>query len=143
MGRIDIPVESATILSGFGVMAEGSCQGGIPMQMFVLVLNREEYLDPILERMLEADIGGATILDSTGMMRVLDEDDVDLPMMGVLRHFFSPERKRSKTMFTLLEDNTIPRLMGIINDVTGGLDKPDTGIAFALPTTFVEGVKLA
>ncbi len=112
------------------------------MQMFVLVLNREEYLDPILERMLEADIGGATILDSTGMMRVLDEDDVDLPMMGVLRHFFSPERKRSKTMFTLLEDNTIPRLMGIINDVTGGLDKPDTGIAFALPTTFVEGVKL-
>ncbi len=113
------------------------------MQMFVLVLNREEYLDPILERMLEADIGGATILDSTGMMRVLDEDDVDLPMMGVLRHFFSPERKRSKTMFTLLEDNTIPRLMGIINDVTGGLDKPDTGIAFALPTTFVEGVKLA
>mgnify|MGYP001115886979 CR=1 FL=1 len=112
------------------------------MQMFVLVLNREEYLDPILERMLEADIGGATILDSTGMMRVLDEDNVDLPMMGVLRHFFSPERKRSKTMFTLLEDNTIPRLMGIINDVTGGLDKPDTGIAFALPTTFVEGVKL-
>lgn len=112
------------------------------MQMFVLVLNREEYLDPILERMLEADIGGATILDSTGMMRVLDGDDVDLPMMGVLRHFFSPERKRSKTMFTLLEDSTIPRLMGIINDVTGGLDKPDTGIAFALPTTFVEGVKL-
>ena len=110
--------------------------------MFVLVLNREEYLDPILETVLEADIGGATILDSTGMMRVLDEDNVDLPMMGVLRHFFSPERKRSKTMFTLLEDNTIPRLMGIINDVTGGLDKPDTGIAFALPTTFVEGVKL-
>ena len=42
------------------------------MQMFVLVLNREEFLEPLLEEMLKQNIGGATILESTGMMRVLD-----------------------------------------------------------------------
>ena len=30
--------------------------------------------------------------------------------------------------------------MQIIRDKTGGLDKPDTGIAFAVPATFVEGL---
>ena len=37
-----------------------------------------------------------------------------------------------------VEDRT--QMIEIINKVTGGLDKPDTGICFALPTTFVEGV---
>lgn len=58
------------------------------MQMFVLVLNREEFLEPLLEEMLKQNIGGATILESTGMMRVLDGDHNidDLPVLGVLRH---------------------------------------------------------
>lgn len=112
------------------------------MQMFVLVLNREEFLEPILEKMLEAKIGGATILESTGMMRVLDSDqNVDVPMLGILRHYFSPERRRSKTMFALLDSHEIPKMLAIVNEVTGGLDKPDTGIAFAVPTTFVEGIE--
>lgn len=58
----------------------------------------------------------------------------------MLRHLCNPERKRSKTIFTLLKSEQIPQMIEIINKVTGGLDKPDTGICFALPTTFVEGV---
>ena len=55
-------------------------------------------------------------------------------------HFYSPERKTSKTMFTLIEEDKIDVLRKIINEKTGGLNKPDTGIAFAVPTTFVEGL---
>lgn len=112
------------------------------MQFFVLVLNRLECLEPILEGMLAEGLSGATILNSTGMMRVLDGDDnVDLPMMGLLRHFYSPERKNSKTLFTLIEDGDREKLMRIINEKTGGLDQPDTGIAFSVPVSFAEGVK--
>ena len=111
------------------------------MQFFVLVLNREECLEPILEEMLAQGFSGATILNSTGMMRVLENDDnVDMPMLGLLRHFYSPERKTSKTLFTLIEDDKRDKLMRIINEKTGGLDHPDTGIAFALPVSFAEGV---
>lgn len=111
------------------------------MEMFILVLNKVECLEPILEEMLEKHLGGATILDSTGMMRVLDGDDnVDLPMMGLLRHFYSPERKRSKTMFTLIKEEQRQQLLNIINEKTGGLDKPDTGIVFSVPAIFVEGL---
>ncbi|MDO5144751.1 MAG: hypothetical protein Q4E72_09180 [bacterium] len=112
------------------------------MQMFVLVLNKVERLERILEMMLEQGIGGATVLDSTGMMRVLDGDDnVDLPMMGLLRHFYSPERKRSKTMFAIIRDEQRQQLTDIINEATGGLDQPDTGICFCIPTTYVEGLE--
>ena len=101
------------------------------MYMFILVLNKEECLEPILEAMLENGLSGATVLNSTGMMRVL----------GLLRHFYSPERKTSKTMFTLIEEDKIDTLRKIINEKTGGLDKPDTGIVFAVPAAFVEGLK--
>lgn len=112
------------------------------MQLFVLVLNHTEYLETILSEMLEKGIGGGTILDSTGMMRVLDTDEnVDLPMLGLLRHIYSPERKRSKTVFAVMKDEKIPMMMEIINRVTGGLHKPDTGVAFAIPLSFVEGVE--
>ena len=36
------------------------------MQMFVLVLNREEFLEPLLEEMLKQNIGGATIFGIDG-----------------------------------------------------------------------------
>ena len=111
------------------------------MQLFVMVLNRTEYLDEIFSRMLEKKIGGATALDSTGMMRVLDGDDVDFPMTGILRQLFNPERRQSKTFFCVLKDEQIPEMMDIINSVTGGLHTPDSGVAFALPLSFVEGVE--
>ena len=112
------------------------------MQLLVLVLNKLEALEPILEKMLEKGIGGATILDSTGMMRVLDGDDnVDLPMMGLLRHFYSPERKRSKTMFAVIKEEQTQVLIDIINEATGGLDKPDTGIVFCTPISRIEGLE--
>ena len=128
------------LLEGQGAM--NLREGKTAMYMFILVLNKEECLEPILETMLEKGLSGATVLESTGMMRVLDGDHNidDLPVLGVLRHLCNPERKRSKTIFTLLKSEQIPQMIEIINKVTGGLDKPDTGICFALPTTFVEGV---
>ncbi|MDO4484603.1 MAG: hypothetical protein Q4C54_09320 [Clostridia bacterium] len=111
------------------------------MQVLFLVLNKEECLEPILEAMLEQGFRGATILESTGMMRVLDGDDnVDLPMIGLLRHFYSPERKTSKTMFTLIDDADHDKLVKIIDEKVGGLDKPDTGIVFSMPVSYVKGM---
>ena len=111
------------------------------MEMFVLVLNKVECLEPILEEMLKSGFSGGTILDSTGMLHVLDGDDnVDLPMYGLLRHFHSPERAKSKTLFTVIHEEQRAALLKIINRLTGGLDKPDTGIVFTLPVGYVEGI---
>ncbi|MBR6955339.1 MAG: hypothetical protein IKH77_09960 [Clostridia bacterium] len=111
------------------------------MQLYVLVLNHTEYLEPLFKAMLDRGIRGATVLDSTGMMRVLaDDENVDLPMLGLLRHMYSPERRASKTVFVVLHDEQLPVMAEVVEQVTGGLDQPDSGIAFALPLQYVKGL---
>ncbi len=111
------------------------------MKLFVLVLNKVNALEPLFEAMMKAGISGATVLDSTGMMRVLaDDEHADFPMLGLLRHVYSPERKASKTVFVVLPDDQVQMLADLIDRVTGGLDKPDTGIAFTVPVDFMKGL---
>ncbi len=38
------------------------------------------------------------------------------------------------------EDDKVPVISKIVNDVTGGLDKPDTGILFTVPVSYAEGL---
>jgi hypothetical protein len=52
---------------------------------------------------------------------------------------YNPERQRSKTFFCVLKKEG--QMMEIINEVTGGLHTPDSGIAFTVPISFVEGVE--
>ena len=40
----------------------------------------------------------------------------------------------------VLEDGQVAVARKIIDDVTGGIKKPDTGILFSLPINFVEGM---
>lgn len=110
------------------------------MQLFILVLNRQEWVEPLFEEMMKAGFTGGTVLESTGMMRVLDTEDPDLPMFGMIRHLIDPQRKKSKTIMILVKDEQVKKLAALVNRVTGGLNKPDTGIAFAVPTLFVEGL---
>ena len=111
------------------------------MKLFVLVLNQVQYLEPLFEEMLKRGINGATVLESTGRMRVLSNDEnVDLPMLGLFRHLYSPERRASKTIFVVLKEEQEPVLCEIIDHVTGGLDNPDSGIAFSVSLDMVKGV---
>ena len=110
------------------------------MQVLTLVLNKTECLEELLEALLEGGIHGATILESTGMMRVLDQSGDDAPMFGALRQMFDPARKSSKTLVMVLEDEQVAKARAIIKKVTGGLNHPDTGICFAVPALFVEGM---
>ena len=112
------------------------------MQLFVLVLNQTQYLEPLFQEMLKHDVMGATVLESTGMMRVLsDDENVDLPMLGIFRHLYAPERKASKTVFIVLKDEQVSLMGELIDQVTGGLDEPDTGIAFSIPLSYVKGLE--
>lgn len=113
------------------------------MQVLTLVLNKTECLEELLEALLESGIHGATVLESTGMMRVLDQSGDDAPMLGALRQLFDPERRSSKTLVMVLEDAQVQTARRVIAKVTGGLDKPDTGILFATPALFVEGMGAA
>ena len=102
------------------------------MKLLVLVLNR------LLHEFNDHEIRGATILESTGMAHTLMSDDDHL--FGSWRRFLDPDRKESKTIYMVLEDEKISEVIEIIESVVGSLNKPDAGIVFTIPVDYVKGI---
>ena len=109
------------------------------MQVFVFVLNRTEQLEHLLQEFLNHGITGATVLDSKGMARILHSED-EMSVFYGLRAIMEPEHRSSKTLFVVLPDEKVETARQVVNSVTGGLDTPDSGIMFAVPVTFTEGL---
>ncbi len=109
------------------------------MKLLIIVLNKVEYLDKLLTRFGKSHIPGATIIDSRGMAQELGEHD-ELRFLGSLRLLMNPAHKENKTIFMVIPEESVDTVSRIVNEVTGGLDKPDTGILFTVPIDRVEGM---
>ena len=110
------------------------------MQVFFFVLNRTEHLEHLLQEFTAQGLCGATVLDSKGMARILHSEE-EMPLFYGLRSIVAPERRSSKTIFMVLPDEKVELARRIVNQVTGGLHTPDSGIMFSVPVTFVEGLE--
>ena len=109
------------------------------MKLLVIILNKTECLEELLEAFTENNISGATIIDSKGMLQELYEHD-EFKFIGSLRSLFNPEHTENKTILMVTKEEHVKEISKITNDVTGGLDKPDTGILFTLPIDYLEGL---
>lgn len=107
------------------------------MKLVIIVLNKVECLDEMLKCFYNNGIKGATILDSVGMAHSLEAHD-ELRFLGSLRMLLDPSRKESKTILIMTEEENITKIKDIVNDVTGGLSNPDTGIMCTLNIERIE-----
>ena len=110
------------------------------MQLLVLVLNKIELLEELMAQLSLGGISGATILQSTGMATTLAHAEEEVPMFRTLSKILNPDREESRTVLMVLKKEQVETAKKIVNDVTGGIHKPNTGILFALPIDFVEGM---
>lgn len=112
------------------------------MRLFFYILNKTEHLDTILDEFVHNNINGATIIEGTGMARVLSQkhDEGELPFLSSLRNFMSKERENSKIIFTVMQDEQVDTAVDIIESVVGDLNKDNNGIAFSLPIDFSKGM---
>lgn len=112
------------------------------MQMLIFVLNNIDLLEDVLAELTKQDIKGATVIDSTGMGRVLYGSRNDsIPIFGSLKMILNNQRPFNKTIFTVLKDNEVEIAIEAIKNVVGDLSKPDAGILFSIPVNFVEGIR--
>ena len=114
------------------------------MQLLILILHNSRHMDKTLALMLEAGIHGGSLLDCEGVLQAMSHNSVEPPpIFGSLRQYLNPERGgMNKILISAVEDGQVDVIKKIVNDVTGGLDKPDTGILFTLPIDYVEGISL-
>ena len=114
------------------------------MQILLIVLNQTEKLNTLLDAWMEQGIGGATVLKSTGMVRILAKDMEQYPIVGSLRHLVRnmDERKDSRTIFMAVQDEKLEAAKTVVRSVVGDLSQPDTAVMFTLPILSAEGVDL-
>lgn len=109
------------------------------MQLLVLILKKVDLMDEILKQLLEKGVKGGTIMEGTGMAKALSEID-DLPMFGMLRRLLdSNDLESSKVMMFVLKADKAVETRETIKSVID-LSVPNTGIMFAVPITYVEGL---
>ena len=109
------------------------------MYLLVIVLNKEEFLESILTAFVEADISGATIIDSVGMGRVLA---YDVPIFAGLRATNQAYQSKpyNKTIFTVIKSKEqLDEAIRLIEEIVD-LDTPGTGLLFAFPLAVVKGL---
>lgn len=107
------------------------------MKLLVLVLNKEEHTEQVLECFVELGVPGATIIDTIGMGRVLSQE---IPIFAGFVDMMASARPSNKTIFAIVEDDSVADIAEGVERVIGPLDQPGTGILFSLPVEFFKGV---
>ena len=111
------------------------------MYLLVNVLERSEQLPRIMEQFAKIGITGSTVIDSTGMGRVLMKTRATLPVMQQINKVTADLESSNKTVLTVIkEKDRLVRAIKIVRSLCGDLSKPGKGILFALPLDIVEGV---
>ena len=111
------------------------------MQALFVVLKQVDLVNDLIHALAKAGVHGGTLIDSTGMASALAGYE-DLPIFGVLRRIVQDdgEKECSKTMLFVLKEEEIETVKRVIHKVVGDLSRPNSGIMFAVPVSFVEGL---
>lgn len=110
------------------------------MFLLVLILNKTELLEQILQSLVQAGVPGATIFDSTGMGRALAQADRDSIFSGI-RTIFEHTRPHNKTIISVLNSpEQKEQAVRAIKDVIGDMSRPGVGIMFTIPLADVIGL---
>jgi len=108
------------------------------MKLLIIVLNREEYLDELLEAFVELDVRGATVIDSVGMGQIISDK---FPIFGGLRSLMQGSRPYNKTILTLVREEKVEEIVREYEKICGSLSSPGTGVLFTLPVDFAKGLR--
>lgn len=108
------------------------------MYLMILVLNKTEMLDTILEKLYQTGITGATIYDSHGMGRTICDK---LTLFGGWRNMFTDCRPGNKTIMSVVEnEEMVEKALSEIEEIIGDLEMAGQGIFFTIPLHQVKGL---
>ena len=111
------------------------------MYLMVTVLERSEQLPGIMEQFAKMGITGSTVLDSTGMGRVLMKTRATLPVMQQINKVTTDLESSNKTILTVIkEKERLIKAIKVVKSLCGDLGKPGQGILFTMRLDIVEGV---
>ena len=106
-------------------------------ELLFFILNKEEYLDEILELFIELGVSGATIFESVGMGRVVTHE---IPIFAGFRNLMTGSKPYNKTIIAVVEADVVEDIVKGVEEICGNLDEPGTGLIFTIPLSRVWGL---
>ena len=100
------------------------------MQALFVVINEPDILQDVLTGLLEEGITTATILESQGMGRVVMDK---MSIFAGFRDLWSGNLGYGHTLFAILEDDQVDRVIRAIRDLLDSVEAQNKGILFTLP----------
>lgn len=114
------------------------------MYLLVNVLEQTEHLPHILEAFAKIGIKGATVLNSTGMGRVLMQTKASSQLSEHINKVIADLESSNKTILTVIKDkNVLDQAINIIKCFCGDLREPGKGILFVMPVEIAKGLSEA
>ena len=111
------------------------------MYLLVNVLEQPEHLVSILEGFANMGIKGSTVMNSTGMGRVLMTAGKAGPAMEEISRIIANGESSNKTIFTVVkEKDMLDKAIDIVKSFCGDLCEPGKGVLFAIPLAYVDGL---
>lgn len=113
------------------------------MYLLVLVVDDPDKCVDLLPAWEKAGAPGATILESTGMQRVLKRGARDdLPLMPSIGDIFKKIETRHRTIFSVVPDlETVERIARVTEEIIGPFEGENTGFMFSLRVDQVFGLR--
>jgi nitrogen regulatory protein PII len=113
------------------------------MYVLVAVINKKEMIRPVVKRLRQIGIFGATVIESTGSGRFVGRKDY-VPLIGSARYIEGADITHNMTLFSVIETKEqVERAADEIEKLLGGdMEAKGTGIIFGLPVDFVRGGQL-
>lgn len=110
------------------------------MYMLMMVLDDSTRLQEVLQAWHSAGVEGMTILESTGINRVLPQATAG-PVFAGFSRFFGGGRVGHHTLFAVIEEMAVAETaVAATEAILGDLTQPHTGIIFAVPVVKVWGL---
>jgi len=106
------------------------------MKLLVIVLNATEMLEEVLEGLIEAGVGGATVVDSIGMGHIIE----DVPLFAGMRNLFRSAKPRNNIVFSVIGDTQARESLDVLEKILGCSQERGKGIAFVLPVDSAIGM---
>ena len=103
------------------------------MYVLIIVLNKLDYLDEILAKFIDLEVGGATILDSQGMAGAMVDANNRVPIFGFLKSVLDDCKPYNKTVFTVLEsEELVEKVVAMVKETLGEDAKQGAGLMFTV-----------
>lgn len=110
------------------------------MKLMVIILNKIDSLEYLLEGLSAAGIGGATIIESSGMAMTLSKLDSSFVSASIRAMFSSDGNEDNRTIISVIRNDQLEIARKVIYSTVGDLSMPNTGVLFTLPIDFAEGI---